>query len=708
MKELLMTLSRKEKIGQMLQIAPFFFVKDLKVEVAGPVEELHLDEEKIFLAGSVLGIGNPNEMIEVQQKYLEKSRHKIPMLFMADIIHGYKTIFPVPIAMASSFSPKLAQACARVSALEASTSGIHVTFSPMADLSRDPRWGRVVEGFGEDPLLIGDMSAAMVKGYIGEGYDKPGTIASCVKHFAAYGAAEAGRDYNTVDMSRLSLYSTYLPSYLRALEAGARLVMTSFNTVDGVPCTVNPFLLREVLRDRWGSNAVTISDYDSLKQILAHGVAENMKEVAYRGVTGGLDIEMQSAAYANHLETLIEEGRVEEHLLDEAVLRILELKKDLGLFEDPYRGASSELADQIVLSEAHLAASLEVAKESAVLLENDGILPFNKETKIALIGPYATERNIIGPWHWHGCWNCHEHLAEAFADQTIFVKSDPSVESYSHADVQKILAADIVVLALGEKEWESGEAHSKSNPTLSKEQKELFSWIRRIHPKVVTLLFNGRPLILDDIVTSNALLECWFLGSMSSQAIRSILLGETNPSGKLPMSFPRNVGQIPIYYNHLNTGRPYLGEHDHNEYVSKYLDVKNTPQYPFGYGKSYSQFVYENLQVSKKVFSPTDILQVTVDVTNHSDRDGQEIVQLYLYDKVGRISRPVQELKRYTKVWIHGQEKKTIAFQLSEKDFSYVMPDGSTVLDSGEFVLYVGGSSNHTIETTITLKGTRA
>jgi beta-glucosidase len=599
--------------------------------------------------------------------------------------------------MASSFNPKLAEICARVSAIEASTSGIHVTFSPMADLSRDPRWGRVVEGFGEDSYLIGEMVKGMVKGYIGSGMDKPGNLASCVKHFAGYGACEAGRDYNTVDLSRLSLYSQYLPAYKKALDAGSRLVMTSFNTIDGVPSTVNKFLLRDVLREKWKFNGVTISDYDSLKQIMAHGVAKDMEEVAYKGITGGLDIEMASSAYSNHLEDLISNGLVDIRLLDEAVLRVLDLKRDCGLFEDPYKGASAKLAKELILSKEHKLASLEVAHESMVLLKNDGVLPLSKTAKIALIGPYASSKATIGPWSWHGRRDLHESLEEVLKDQLLFCKSDVLVSNYSDTDFEKIASADVVILALGESEECSGEAHSKSNIVLPNNQELLLKMVEIYSKKTITLLFNGRPLLLQGLLSTNALLECWFLGSQSSLAIKDVLYGKINPSGKLPISFPRSVGQIPLYYNHLNTGRPYMGPNDHNVFVSKYLDVENTPLFPFGYGLSYANFEYNSLKINKSKMSDMDTIEAKVTVTNTSDIAGYEIVQLYIKDNFAMISRPILELKQFKKIWIEPNERKVVSFTITKDDLTYINAEGETVLEPGTFTLFVGKSSIQTI-----------
>jgi beta-glucosidase len=683
------TLSRQEKIGQLLQLAPFLFVRDLAVEVAGFVRHLNLSEQKIFQSGSVLGIGSAEEMIDVQTKYLAKSSKKIPLIFMADIIHGYKTVFPVPIGLASSFQPELAFQTARVSALEASTSGIHVTFSPMADLARDPRWGRVVESFGEDPHLISTMAEAMVKGYQHDGIEKEGNLASCVKHFAAYGAAEAGRDYNTADVSRLSLHQFYLPGYKAAIQAGARMIMTSFNTVDGIPATTNKHLLRDVLRTLWGFTGVTISDYDSLQQTIAHGHSEDQRQAAFHGIQAGLDIEMASTTYTSHLSDLIDAGEVDERLVDEAVLRILELKRDLGLFDNPFKGANSQKAKEIVLSKDHLERALEAARESIVLLKNNQVLPLKQTQKIAIVGPYADERNMIGPWHWHGRRDLHTTLKEVFADQAVFVKKAFRFDECNEDDIAQIRSADVVLFALGEHEWQSGEAHSRSDIRLPFEQHTLLNLSSDTQAKVV-VLFNGRPLDLQNIDAADAILEAWFPGSMAAEAIREILLGITNPSGKLPITFPKTLGQVPIYYNRQNTGRPYLGKDDRNEYVSKYLDIDNDPAYPFGHGLSYSNFVYGEIRLSKDVLTSGESLYVSFDVTNESDIPGKETAMLFLKDHHGRVVRPVLELKAFRKEHFLPGETKTLQFVLTQKDFGFLLEDGTFVVEPGWFTVSCG------------------
>jgi len=698
---ILHNLTLEEKIGQLLQLAPFFLMKDIKVEIFGSVQELNLTSEKIFNSGSILGIGSAKDMISVQKKYLENSRHKIPLVFMADIVHGYKTIFPVPIALASSFNPELAYLTARVSADEATTAGIHVTFSPIADISKDPRWGRVVETFGEDSYLSGEMSKAMVKGYQQENIGLDNSLAACVKHFAAYGAPTAGRDYNTVSLSHIDLYSEYLKPYKEALDAGARLIMTAFNTIDRMPCTANSFLLRNILRDKWKSDVVTISDYNSLKEVITHGVAKNMKEAAYLGIQAGLDIEMQSTAYINNLPELIDKGIVDESLVDDAVLRILKLKKDLGLFDNPYKGAVLDDSKR-VLTEENLDKAKKVAQESMVLLKNDGVLPLKKNTKISIIGPYANSRSIIGPWSWHGKRDLHTSLEDVLKDNIEYINENNKIEEYSSEDIAKIKESDLVIFALGEPDWLSGEAHSRTDLSLPNNQEKLIELAKKTDKKFIVLLFNGRPLVLNETLEANAIIECWFLGCESSSAIKNVLYGDVNPSGKLPISFPRNIGQIPYSYNYLNTGRPRL-QNQSNEYVSKYMDSPNTPQYCFGYGLSYSKFKHSNLKLSKNRMNKDEVIKVSIDILNDSEFAGKEVVQLYIKDVFAKVSRPVKELKAFKKVEILPNESIEVAFEISIKDLIYQNILGEDTFDYGEFVVMIGSSSEEYLEEKIYL-----
>ena len=700
--EIIKRMSLKEKIGQMNQLPPILFLGSSLAEVTGYLRDLNLDEEKIYTSGSILGIGGPKEMLELQELYIKKASHNVPLLIMADVIHGYKTIFPVPIALASSFNQEIAKLAARVSAKEAYTSGIHVVFSPMCDLSRDPRWGRVVEGFGEDVYLVGEMAKAMVEGYTNNGKFGEGTVAACIKHFAGYGACEGGRDYNTVDLSRLSLYRDYLPAYKKALEAGADFVMTSFNTIDGVPSTINSFLLKDVLRGKWKSNAITIADYDALNQVIDHGAAENQKVAALKGIKAGLDIEMASSVYMNYLEILVNEGLVKEEEIDVAIKRIIDVKIKLGLFSNPYTGADEQNENDLVLSKEHLDKAKIAALESTVLLENNGVLPLDEKVKIALVGPYASSRSVVGPWSWHGRHDLHSSLEDVLSNNLVFISNSYDFENYSKADLQAIREADVLIFALGEDSSLSGEAHSRSKIDLPNEQEFFYKKMKDFGKKSVVLIFGGRPLLLSGFKSADAMMMCWFLGSSSSEAIYDLLFGKVSPSGKLPMSFPRNVGQIPVYYNHLNTGRPYI-EKSNNMYVSKYLDVENTPLYPFGYGLSYAKFRYENLSVSKKVINKSDILEVNVEVFNDSEFSAKEVVQLYIRDFVADIVRPIKELKQFQKVLISGKTSLTLQFKLSVDDLSYINEEGNKCVESGRFAIYIGGSSDKYIETEVYL-----
>lgn len=688
-----------EKIGQLTQIGPHFFLHDLNHELTGPVTELGISEEKIYLTGSILGIGNAREMKKIQEKYLAKSRHKIPLLFMADVVHGYETIFPVPLALSTSWDEDILFDSARVAAIEAQTAGINVTFAPMSDLSRDPRWGRVVEGFGEDPLLNEKFTQAMVRGFQNGDISQEGNLASCVKHFAAYGAAEAGRDYNTVDMSKRILHQHYLPGYKAGVDAGAKLMMTAFNVFDGVPATTNSYLLKDVLRNSWQFKGVVISDYASLKETIKHGTSENGYDAAVQGIQAGLDIEMATALYMQNLRKAVEAGDVDVQLIDEAVLRVLMLKKELGLFENPYKGMDLEKEKTLVLSDNHKMRAKKAADASIVLLKNENsILPL-KNQKIALIGPYATSQAMMGPWSWHGKPENSRSIQSVLEEKAkvVYTNSAKNSQEIHAADYDKIKTADVIVLALGEAANHSGEAHSRSVIDLPKNQKSLIETFQKLGKPIVLILFNGRPLKLTDVEPQvDAIIEAFFPGTMAAESIVDILMGRVNPSAKLTMSFPRNEGQIPIYYNHLNTGRPFADAKD--AYTSHYLDVENEPLYPFGYGLSYAQFNYQNLKLSKNHLKPNEIIVVSVDIKNDSDVAGFEIVQFYIRDHVAKVSRPVKELKQYQKIWFNPKEEKKVTFDVTINDLTYISNALETVYDTGRFSVFVGTNSISCLE----------
>lgn len=693
--KLLHKMTIEEKIGQLMQLAPFFFIKDLEIEVAGHVSDIGINQKKIFQSGSVLGIGNAEEMIEVQKKYLNQSRLQIPLIFMADIIHGYETIFPVPLALSCSWNPQLAYKMARVSASEASAAGIHVTFSPMADLSRDPRWGRVVEGFGEDAYLSSSFVKQMVKGYQNGDISQPGNLASCVKHFAAYGAVEAGRDYNTVDVSRLFLHQYHLTGYKAAIDAGAKMIMTAFNLVDGVPSTVNSYLLREVLRDQWKFQGVTISDYDSLHQIIEHGCAQDNKEAALLGIEAGLDIEMASSCYVNYLPELINEKKVDIKLVDEAVLRILELKNEVGLFDNPFKGANPKLEKELIHSKEHLKTVKEISDECSVLLKNNHVLPLKKDATIALIGPYAQSRSTNGSWSWHGKRELNSTLEEALIKDGVIPVITLNIESkekISDQEIEVLKTAEYVIIAIGEDAYESGEARSKTDLSIPRKQVTLIQLCKDLGLKCVVVIYSGRPLILDQVLEADALLYAWFLGSQTNESISDVLFGKVNPSGKLTMSFPRNVGQIPVYYNYFNTGRP-KREGIQNEFVSYYLDLPNSPLFPFGYGLSYASFKYKDLILSQDEIYPSDELCVKVEITNQSDVSGYETIQLYIRDYVSKIARPIKELKGFKKIWFEKQSSQIVEFKVNLNDLMIIDANGNQFFEYGKFAVMVGPNS---------------
>lgn len=692
-----------EKIGQLQQLTGNFYT-DSEAEITGPLNESGLTTEMVANAGSVLGLSGAEELIGIQRDYLESSRLKIPLLFMADIIHGYRTIFPIPLGLASSWDPILMKETAEVAAKESALSGLHVTFSPMVDLVRDPRWGRVMESTGEDPLLNRQFAKAAVEGYQGEDLRNDlNRIAACVKHFAAYGAPEGGREYNTVDMSERMLRDMYLPSYKAAIDAGSKLVMTAFNTVDSIPATANKKLNRDILRDEFGFDGVLISDWAAIKEVIAHGVAGNDKEAAKLALEAGVDIEMMTFCYQHFLKDLLAEDLVSIDLVDEAVLRILELKEDLGLFENPYRGANAEAEERWVFSQEHQDVAERAAKESIVLLKNNQqALPISKTEKLALIGPFVDNGEILGTWSWKG------NPKETETIKTIFEQEPKKIEaSYvPMADVNNLTKeelngainvaqkADKLVLLLGENFMMSGEASSRTNLQLPQAQLDLIAALAELNKPMILVLFNGRPLELTAIEPQfEAIIEAWFPGTKGAKALHDILFGKVNPSGRLTMSFPRNVGQVPIYYNHFNTGRPIDYDDLENKYVSKYLDVANTPLYPFGYGLSYSNCSYGTLASTKETYRMSEKIEISLDVTNNGNRAAKETVQLYTRDIVGQVVRPVKELKGYHKIDLAPNETKKISFTLDSNDLAYVHSDLTLTTDSGEFEIMVGPNS---------------
>ncbi|MGG0824960.1 glycoside hydrolase family 3 N-terminal domain-containing protein [Paenibacillus turicensis] len=699
----------EDKAAQMLQLVGSYFVgAEEDGEITGPMESLGISEDAVKQVGSELGLSGAAKLIAVQQHHMANDKLAIPLLFMADIIHGYKTIFPIPLAIGCVWDVELAEQSAAIAAKESAVSGLHVTFAPMVDLIRDPRWGRVMESTGEDPYLNSLYAAAFVRGFQGDDLTNDLTrVAACVKHFAAYGAGEGGREYNTVDLSEWQLREYYLPAYKAALDAGVELVMTSFNTVHGIPATGNKRLMRDLLRDEWGFEGVLISDWAAIMELIPHGIAEDEKEAALKAILAGVDIEMMTSCYVKFLPELVRSGEIEEVLVDEAVMRILQLKNKLGLFENPLRGANPELEQEIVYCEEHRQVARQLASKSIVLLKNDNVLPLSKSQHIALIGPFAKSKDILGSWSWRGAeGDIHtlEHvLKEKLSAANVKVAACEAVHVVTETELAQAIEvakyADVIVLALGESSEMSGEGGSRSDIRLPQAQLELVQAIRKLNKPMVTLLFNGRPLDLHGVIEqSSAVVECWFPGSEGASAISDVLYGEVNPSGKLTMSFPYALGQVPVYYNHFQTGRPMKASEPDNRYTSKYLDIPNEPLFPFGFGLSYTTFSYSELTISSDQLTKESSIEVKLTVTNTGSYAGEEVVQLYIRDISGEVVRPMKELKGFKKLMLAVGESQEVTFTITEEQLRYHHSDLSFSSDKGEFALFVGSNSRDVAE----------
>lgn len=721
---LLEDMSLQEKIDQLLQLTADFYGKTDRDVVTGPASELGISMEDIDLAGSVLNGTGAKALMQIQDAYMDRHPHHIPLLFMMDVIHGYRTIFPAPIAQGASFDPEMSKRAASVAAREASAAGIHVVFSPMVDLVRDPRWGRVMESTGEDPYLNSRFAAAQIHGFQGDDMKEDGKVCGCIKHFAGYGGAEAGREYNTVQISEHTFREYYLPSYEAGIKAGAGMVMTSFNTVNDIPATINQNLMRQILREEMGFDGVLISDYAAILETVAHGASSDKKDAAYKALLAGVDIDMMTGCYAGKLATLIKEGTIPESLIDESVLRILQLKNQLGLFEHPHKDGDPEKEARYILCPKHRALAREAAAASCVLLKNDKVLPIRPSQKVAFIGPYIDNYEICSSWAVTGhpkdsitVRQAAEELLPA-SDLTFchgtsllphdyvfagFAEPNRTEEFYADvfADPAKALAdavataktADVVILCLGEHYLQTGEATSRTELSLPENQMELFRAVRAANPNVAVVLFNGRPLLLDELSRdAAAILEAWFPGTEGGHAILDLLTGTKNPSGKLPMTFPRNMGQIPIYYNHFSTGRPLTGT-DPQRFVSKYTDAPNTPLFPFGYGLSYAEFSYSDVSLSSDSLTSEASITASVQLKNTGACTGTEVVQLYIQDVAASTVRPVRELKGFTRITLAPGETQTVSFQISEAELAFHRADGSYGTEPGAFRVWIGGSS---------------
>ncbi len=704
--KLIAQMTVEEKIGQLIQLNAMFFGES-KAEITGPLEKLGIAKEHLSTIGSTLNFHGADEMIAVQKQHMEEDRNKIPMLFMMDVIHGYRTIYPIPLALGASFDPELVAECSRMASREASAGGIHVTFTPMVDYVRDARWGRVMETCGEDPLLNSVMGAAQVRAFQGDDLSNPDHLAACVKHFAAYGGAEAGRDYNTVEISERLLREYYLPAYKACIDAGVKMLMPSFNSLNGVPSIANRWLMQTVLKKEWKFDGVVISDYNAIGELYKHGITDDTKKAAEMSFNNSCDIEMMSATYYNHLKELIEEGKVSMTDLDAAVERVLKLKLELGLFDDPYRGASAEKEAAVCLTQENRAIVRRAAEESAVLLQNNGTLPFSTDLrKIALVGPFADSKAIKGFWSCNGrddeCVSVAEGIRALLPNATVTVVSGCSAE-WNELDrdgiaeaVKTATDADAVILCLGEPQNYSGEGNSRADLGLPGVQSELAKEVLAVNPNAAVLIFSGRPLVLTELSKiAPAILEMWFPGSEGGSAAANLLFGKANPCGKVSMSFPKAVGQCPIYYNHPSTGRPKRKPEDvHQGYASNYIGCGNLPLYPFGHGLSYSNFVYESLELDRTEMSSTDTLTVRITLKNESDRAGKEVVQLYLHDLFASTVRPIQSLIAFEKVELAAGERKTVTFEVKEPMLRFYDAECNWISEAGEFTLSTGCADN--------------
>lgn len=713
LEKLLSELSLEEKLGQLTQVEANFYLEHTGSDVTGPEANIGLAPDDLKLMGSVLNCVGADNCIQLQKTFMENHPHHIPLLIMQDVIHGYRTQYPVPLGLACSFNDELTEACARMAAKEASLEGVHVTFGPMVDISRDARWGRCMESCGEDVTLTKRMGSAMVRGFVHDGGEN--TVASCVKHFCAYGAPEAGRDYNNVELSERTLRQTYLPGYKAALDAGARWIMPSFNSIGHLPMTANGYILKDILRDEWGFDGAIISDYNAYREIQWHGAAESMKDVAEITRHNGVDMEMMSATTFLHSKELLEEGRITMEEINTSVMRILQEKNRLGLFENPYRFADKTAAESYILSASCRELAQQAAEESAVLLKNEGaLLPFGKDMKkLALIGPFAAEKGIKGAWACAGrdeeTVSVYEGIKTMLPDVEILVDAGCSYNLLNDTPVDVLTAnaekaaalakeADAVLLCIGEYQDYSGEGNSRCEIRLPLQQRILAEKVLKENPNAAVLLFGGRPQDITDIEPmARAILYMWQPGTMGGAAAARLVFGEVAPSGKLSMTFPRSVGQEPIYYAHQTTGRPVADPNIPGApfpYTSRYLDMPTSPLYAFGYGLSYTTFEYSPVTLDTDTLTVDGTITASAIVKNTGNVTAKESVQFYVRDLIGTVARPVKELKDFKKITLAPGEEIVVSFTITEEDLRYWGKDLTYGSDAGTFHAFIGPDSN--------------
>nr|WP_321409532.1 beta-glucosidase BglX [uncultured Carboxylicivirga sp.] len=719
-KDLLSQMTLEEKVGQMNQYTGFY-------DITGPAPadgdaKNKYDHIKSGLVGSMLNVRGVSEVRKMQQLAIDSSRLGIPMIFGFDVIHGHKTLSPIPLAEAASWDLEAIEKSARIAAVEATAEGLNWTFAPMVDISRDPRWGRVMEGAGEDTYLGSKIGVARVRGFQGDDLSAVNTLAACAKHFAAYGFVEGGRDYNTVDIGTATLYNVVLPPFKAAVEeANVRTFMNSFNIINGIPSTASNFLLRDILKGEWGFDGFVISDWSSGAEMIAHGYAKDLEQVAELAANAGSDMDMESYSFVKHLVNLVNSGKVKESVVDDAVSRILRVKFELGLFDDPYKYCDEEREKEMIYHPDHMAAALDMAKKSIVLLKNENdLLPLSKsQKKIALIGDLADDKDSpLGNWRMAGESNTavsvlegmQEYGAEVSFAEGVKLVTGPTafpieleVNTTDKSGIKEAVKlakkSDVVVMVLGEHGLHSGEARSRSDLNLPGLQQELLEEVYKVNQNIVLVLMNGRPLTINWADENlPAIVEAWQLGTQSGKAIAQVLFGDYNPSGKLPMTFPRNVAHIPVYYNQFNSGRP--AREGSAIFWPHYMDQAHEPLYPFGYGLSYSTFDYSNLKVN--VTGPEDV-EISVTVQNTGDVDGEEVVQLYIHDKVASIVRPVKELKGFSKVMIKAGETAEVNFTLKKKELGFYNGTGEFLFEPGKFDVMVGSNSTDGLKSSFEL-----
>lgn len=702
---LLRIMTLDEKIGQMV-----LFTSDW--DVTGPtIREGYLDDIRSGRCGNIFNAYTVDYIRELQRVAVEESRLGIPLMFGYDVVHGHKTIFPIPLGESCSWDLDLIRRSASASAAEAAASGLNWTFAPMVDISVDPRWGRVSEGAGEDPYLGSLIAAARVKGFQGEDLADPLTVLACVKHFAAYGAPFGGRDYNTVDMSERQFREFYMPPYKAGVDAGALSVMTAFNEYDGVPATGNPYLLKDILKGEWNFQGFVVTDYTSINEMVHHGYARDEAEAGVKAVNAGVDMDLQGEVYFSYLRGLVDSGFVREKTIDNAVRRILNVKAKLGLFDDPYLYCDRARENQMVSNPEIKALSRDAARRSMVLLKNEGCLPFDRGDRIAVIGELAaSRRDLLGSWKAAGEWDDMNSILDAVrayngAANVIYAEGCRKIGSdrsgFGEA-MDAVAQADKVLMVVGE-DWDwSGEAASRTDIGVPGIQSELLKMIASAGKPVAVVLLNGRPLVLEEeSKDADAILEAWYPGTMGAEAVTDIVFGQYNPSGKLTMTFPRSVGQIPVFYYEKNTGRPIYLPND--KYKSKYLDSPNEPLYPFGYGLSYTDFKYSNLILSSPKMKKGHTIDATVTVTNIGTRTGEETVQLYIRDLIGSVTRPVKQLKGFQKLVLAPGESRTVTFTIDDEMLSFWRHDMTFGMEDGDFKVMVGGSSSDLLQTSFSL-----